>query len=37
MKKIFLVLGFGFFVGDIISGVGFWPFWLRLLVPGPNR
>jgi len=22
--------GFCFFVGDIISGIGFWPFWLRL-------
>jgi len=29
MKKTFLGSGFGFFVGDI-SGVGFWPFWLRL-------
>ena len=25
-----LVLGFGSFVGDFISGVDFWPFWLRL-------
>jgi len=23
-------LGFVFFVGDVISGAGFWPFWLRL-------
>jgi len=23
-------------VGDIISGVGFWPFWLRLHSAGPN-
>jgi len=23
MKKIFLVVGFAFFLGDIISGVGF--------------
>jgi len=30
MKKKFL-----FFVGDVISGVGFWPFWLRL--PGPGH
>jgi len=27
--------GFRFFVGDISSGVSFWPFWLRL--PGPWR
>jgi len=32
-KKKFL--GFGFFVGDIISG-GFRPFWLRLSCPGPQ-
>jgi len=36
MKKKFLVLGSGFFVGDVISRVGFWPFWLRLPGPGPN-
>ena len=29
-------LGFGFFVGDIISGVSFWPFWLRLPGYGPQ-
>jgi len=26
-----------FFVGDVISSVGFWPFWLRLPAPGPNH
>jgi len=25
-----------FFVGDVISGMGFWPFWLRLPGPGPS-
>jgi len=25
-----------FFVGDIVSGVGFWLFWLWLPGPGPN-
>jgi len=35
MKNFFLVLGFRFFVGDL-SGVGFWPFWLRLPGPGSN-
>jgi len=34
MTKIFL--GFCFFVGDIISGVGFRPFWSRLLALDPN-
>jgi len=24
-------------VGDVVSGVGFWAFWLRLPGPGPNR
>jgi len=24
-------------VGDVLSGQGFWPFWLRLPGPGPNR
>jgi len=33
MKKIFW---FRFFVGDVISGVGFWAFWLRLPGPGNN-
>jgi len=32
-KKQFFVLGFRFYVGDIISEVDIWPFWLRL--PGP--
>jgi len=31
-----LVLSFSFFVGNVISGIGFWPFWLRLLGPGPQ-
>jgi len=30
MKKVF------FFVCDVISVVGFWPFYLRLPGPGPN-
>jgi len=30
IEKIWKVLDFEFFVGDIISGVGFKPFWLRL-------
>jgi len=36
MKKKF---GFGFrvFMGDAISEVGFWPFWLMLPGMGPNR
>jgi len=29
-------LGFVFFVGDIISGVSFKPFWPRLLGSGPQ-
>jgi len=29
--------GFGFFVRDIISEVGFWPFWLILPGLEPNR
>jgi len=37
MKKNVLVLGFGFFVGDVKNRVGFWPFRLRLSDPGPNR
>jgi len=36
MKKV-LVVGFSFFVSDIISGVGLWPFWLRLPGPGPHQ
>jgi len=35
MKTKFL--GFRFILGDVISGVGFWSFWLRLLGPGLNR
>ena len=31
-----LVLRFGFLVSDLISGIGFWPFWLRLPAPGPK-
>jgi len=34
MKKEIFV--FGCFVGDGISGIGCWPFWLRLPGPGPN-
>jgi len=30
-------LGFGIFVSDIISEVGFWPFRLMLRGLGPNR
>jgi len=37
MKKIWGVLGFGVFVSDNISEVGFWPLWLMLPGPGPNR
>jgi len=33
MKKF---LGFGFFVGDIISTVRFRWFWIRLHDPGPG-
>jgi len=36
MKNNFLVLGFGFVVGDVISEVEFWPFWLMLPGLGPN-
>jgi len=25
-----------FFLGDVVSGIGFWPFWIRLLGPGPK-
>jgi len=32
MKKKFV-----FFVSDVISEVGFWPFWLMLPGLGPNR
>jgi len=34
MKISWKVLGF--FVGDIIDGVSFQPFWLRLPGPGPQ-
>jgi len=34
MKKIG---GFGFFVGDVVSGIVLWPFWLRLQGPGSNH
>jgi len=34
-KKMF-GFGFRFFVDDIISGVGFWPFWLRLQYLAPS-
>jgi len=36
-EKQFLGLCFSFFVGDVISGVAFWPFWLRLPGPEPNH
>jgi len=38
-NKNILVLDFGVFMGDAISGVGFWPFWLRVpaLALGSNR
>jgi len=35
MKKKFW--GFGFFLSDVISEVGFWPFWFMLPGLGPNR
>jgi len=35
-EKNVLVLGSVFFVGEVISGVGFWPLLLRLPDPGPN-
>jgi len=34
VKKYWKVLDFGFFVGDVISGIDFRPFQLRLLGPG---
>ena len=33
LKKIGVL---GFFISDIISGVCFWPFWLKLPGPGPK-
>jgi len=33
---IFIGFGFRFFVSNVISGVGFWPFCLRLPGLGPN-
>jgi len=30
------ILGFEFFVGEVISGIDFLPFWLRLPDPGPQ-
>jgi len=30
-------MGSGFFVSDVMSEVGFWPFWLMLPGLGPNR
>jgi len=27
---MFLVLGYGFFVSDVINDVGSWPFWLTI-------
>jgi len=36
-EKTFFGFGFLFFVSDIISEVGFWPFWLMLPGLGPNR
>jgi len=36
MRKIFLVLGFRFFLSDFISEVGLWPFWFMLPGLGPN-
>jgi len=35
-EKNWKVLDLGFFADDIISGVGFRPFWLRLLGPEPQ-
>jgi len=39
LKKSWKVLDFRFFMGTIIHGVGFMPFWFRLPVPGlqPQR
>jgi len=31
-----LVFGSSFFVSDVTSEVGFWPFWLMLPGVGPN-
>jgi len=36
-EKIIGKFGFLFFVGEGISRVGFWPFWLGLPGPGPQR
>jgi len=36
-EKNWKVLDLGFFVGDVISGIGFRPFWLRLPALGPNQ
>jgi len=36
-KKWFLVLGFRFFVSDVISKVGFWLFLAAGTWPGPNH
>jgi len=36
-EKNWKVLDLGLFVGDVISGVGFRPFWLRLPALGPNH
>ena len=36
MKVNFLVLTFRFFVSDVVSEVGFSPFWLMLTGLGPN-
>jgi len=33
IKKEFF--GLGFIMSDVISGIGFWPFWLRLPGLGP--
>jgi len=35
-EKIFLVVGYKFFVSDIISEVVFWLFWLMLPGLGPK-
>jgi len=32
-----MIFGFGFFGSDILSGVGFGPFWLRSPGPVPNH
>jgi len=36
MKKKLGVLGFVFFVSDVITKVGFWPFWLLVPDLGPT-